>query len=168
MVDAPVPKVTIFVSSPGDVAPERGRVQAVAAKLNQQYEGLVRFETVLWEEQFYKADRTFQAQILEPAGCDVVVSIFWTRIGTELPADFARMASGRPYASGTVYELLTALEASKAKGVPDVYVFRKGAHKVLGDRLVPFADRPGPKIGRHRQRGCFAGPANQSSTSERN
>ena len=88
-------RVVVFVSSPIDVAPERGRVQAVAAKLNREYEGLVRFETVLWEEHFYKADRSFQPQIPEAVACDVVVSIFWTRIGTELPADFAPHA-GRP------------------------------------------------------------------------
>jgi hypothetical protein len=35
------------------------------------------------------------------------------------------MPDGRPYPSGTAYELLTALDASKAGGVPDVYVFRK-------------------------------------------
>ncbi|HLH11874.1 MAG TPA: hypothetical protein VKV77_08350, partial [Methylovirgula sp.] len=101
--------VRIFVSSPSDVAPERGRVQAVAAKLNREYEGLVRFETVLWEEHFYKADRSFQPQIDrigQPDACDILVSIFWTRIGTELPSDFARMPNGEPYPSGTAYELL--------------------------------------------------------------
>jgi hypothetical protein len=55
--------VKIFVSLPVDVAPERWRVQAVATKLNRDYEDLVRFETVLWEEHFYKADRSFQPQI---------------------------------------------------------------------------------------------------------
>jgi hypothetical protein len=39
----------------------------------------------VWEEHFYKADRTFQAQISKAAACDIVVSIFWTRMGTELP-----------------------------------------------------------------------------------
>ena len=107
--------VKIFVSSPIDVAPERGRVQAIAATLNREYQGLVSFETVLWEEHFYKADRSFQPQIREAVACDVVVSIFWRRIGSELPADFPRMPSGQPYPSGTAYELLTALEASKAK-----------------------------------------------------
>src|SRR5947209_12484569 len=82
MPGAPARKVTIFVSSPIDVAPERGRVQAVAAKLTREYGGLVQFETVLWEEHFYKADRSFQPQIPEPAACDIVVSIFWTRIGS--------------------------------------------------------------------------------------
>jgi hypothetical protein len=38
MPDTRVRKVTIFVSSPNDVTPERGRVQAVTAKLNRQYE----------------------------------------------------------------------------------------------------------------------------------
>ncbi len=127
--------VKIFVSSPSDVAPERGRVQAVATKLNRDYEGLVRFDAVLWEEHFYKADRSFQPQIQKPEACDILVSIFWTRIGTELPGDFGHMPNGKPYPSGTAYELLTALEASKSKGLPDVYVFRKTA-----DAVLPTAD----------------------------
>jgi hypothetical protein len=127
--------VRVFVSSPIDVAAERGRVQAIAAKLNREYDGLVSFETVLWEEHFYKADKSFQPQITESVACDIVVSIFWTRIGTELPADFALMPNGRPYPSGTAYELLTALGASKSKGLPDVYVFRKTA-----DAAMPTAD----------------------------
>jgi hypothetical protein len=135
MPDTRVRKVTIFVSSPKDVAPERGRVQAVAAKVNREYEGLVRFETVLWEEHFYTADKSFQPQIPEAVASDIVVSIFWTRIGTELPAEFPRMENGKPYPSGTAYELLTALEASKAGSVPDVYVFRKTA-----DAILPMAD----------------------------
>ena len=45
------------------------------------------------------------------------------------------MPDGRPYLSGTAYELLTALEASKQKGAPDVYVFRKTA-----DAALPAAD----------------------------
>src|SRR5690242_19435142 len=88
--------VRVLVSSPSDVAAERGRAQSVAAKLNREYEGLVRFETVLWEEHFYTADRSFQPQIAESVACDVVVSIFWTLIGTELPPDFQRLPDGRP------------------------------------------------------------------------
>jgi tetratricopeptide (TPR) repeat protein len=135
-LDDAVRTIKIFVSSPVDVASERGRVQAVAAKLNRDYEGLVRFDTALWEEHFYKADRSFQPQIQQPEACDILVSVFWARVGTELPADFARMPNGKPYPSGTAYELLTALEASKKKGVPDVYVFRKTA-----DAALPTADR---------------------------
>ena len=128
-------EVRVFVSSPGDVLPERGRVDAVAAKLNREYEGLAQIKTVLWEESFYKANTTFQSQIPQAAACDIVLSIFWTTIDTELPAEFARMPDGRPYPSGTAYELLTALEASKTRGIPDVYVFRKTA-----DAALPTAD----------------------------
>jgi conflict system STAND superfamily ATPase len=131
MPDTRARKVTVFVSSPIDVAAERGRVQAVTTKLNREYEGLVRFETVMWEEHFYTADKSFQPQIPESSVSDIVVSIFWTRIGTEAPAGSPRMANGKPYPSGTAYELLTALEAAKAKGVPDVYVFRKTADAIL-------------------------------------
>jgi Novel STAND NTPase 1 len=123
----------VFVSSPTDVAAERGRVQAIAATFNREYQGLVSFETVLWEEHFYKADRSFQPQIAESVACDIVVSIFWTRIGTELPADFARMPDGRPYPSGTAYELLTALDASKRRDVPDGEVkLTHAAYDALG------------------------------------
>ena len=123
--------IGVFISSPGDVAPERGRAQAVTAKLNRQFEGLVRFESVLWEERFYKADQTFQSQIPDSITCDIVLSIFWTRVGTELPASFPLMPNGRPYPSGTAYELLSAIESSKRSGTPDVYVFRKTADAAL-------------------------------------
>ena len=142
MPDTLVRKVTIFVSSPNHAAPERGRMQAVTAKLNREYEGLIQFETALWEEHFYTADKSFQPQIPEAIASDIVVSIFWTRIGTELPADFPRMSNGKSYPSGTAYELLTAVDASKAKGEPDVYVFRKTA-----DATLPMVDRGAPPTG---------------------
>src|SRR5258708_32563505 len=85
MAAAPVRNVRIFVSSPADVAPERGRVQAAAAKLTREFAGLVEFETVLWAEHFYTADRSFQPQIPEAIACDVVVCIFCTRLRTGLP-----------------------------------------------------------------------------------
>ena len=139
--------VRVFVSSPVDVAPERGRVQAVATKLNRDYEDLVRFETVLWEEHFYKADRSFQPQIPEAVTCDVLVSIFWTRVGTELPSDFARMPDGKPYPSGTAYELLTALEASRRKAF----------------RTFTYSARPRTRSCRQRTR-AGAGRRKSSST----
>src|SRR5262245_60946306 len=81
------------------------------------------------------AEKSFQPQIPDAVASDVVLSIFWMRIGTELPTGFPRMANGKPYPSGTAYELVTALDVSKAKGVPDVYVFRKTA-----DATLPLAD----------------------------
>src|SRR5207248_9783352 len=58
------------------------------------------------------------------ADCDIVIAVFRHRIGTELPATFDRLLDGRPYPSGTAYEVLTAIEAYLIRGRPDVYVFR--------------------------------------------
>ena len=39
-------------------------------------------------------------------------------------ATFARLPDGSPYPSGTAYEVLSAIEACRREGHPDVYVFR--------------------------------------------
>jgi hypothetical protein len=123
--------IRLFVSSPGDVEIERQRVQWIAERLSGEFSAVLRFETFLWEGSVYNAhEGGFSAQIDErakPSECDIVLSIFWGRLGTELHSDFPnRMPDGSPYPSGTAYELLTALEARKQSGKkPDVYVFRK-------------------------------------------
>jgi tetratricopeptide (TPR) repeat protein len=123
--------VRLFVSSPGDVAAERQRVQWIADKLSGEFAQLVRFDTILWESSVYNAhEGGFQAQIekrAKPADCDIVLAIFWSRLGTALPDDFPeRMPDGQPYPSGSAYEVLSALEARREnKKRPDVFVFRK-------------------------------------------
>src|SRR6478672_152929 len=117
--------VRVFVSSPSDVDLERQRVDRVAERLNQLFAERVHIKTVRWEHKVFAAHAGFQAQISPAAECDLVIAIFWTRLGTPLPEDFARMESGDRYPSGTAYEVLTALEARKKGDRPDVYVFRK-------------------------------------------
>ncbi len=115
----------LFVSSPGDVAGERRRIDLVVDRLNAEFAGRVRIETVRWELSYYSAHETFQRQIPEAAECDVVVAVFRGRLGTPLPAAFPPLPSGEPYPSGTAYEILSAMEVRRAgKRVPDVYVFR--------------------------------------------
>jgi len=123
--------IRLFVSSPGDVAPERQRVQWVADRLNGEFAHNLHIETILWETAIFNAhDGGFQPQIekrARPADCDIVLTIFWSRLGTELPESFPeRQPDGKPYPSGTAYEVLSALEARRAnQHHPDVYVFRK-------------------------------------------
>src|SRR5262245_27397044 len=117
-------EVRVFVSSPGDAQFERMRLERVTERLNGEFQGIVHILPIRWETEFYKAHQTFQAQIPEAAQCDIVIAIFRSRLGSVLPADFRRMANGEPYPSGTAYEVLTAIDASKAHGLPDVYVFR--------------------------------------------
>ncbi len=115
----------LFVSSPGDVAGERHRIDLVVERLNAEFAGRVRIETVRWERSYYSAHDTFQRQIPEAGQCDVVVAVFRGRLGTPLPPEFPPLPSGEPYPSGTAYEILSAIEVRRAgKRVPDVYVFR--------------------------------------------
>jgi len=114
----------IFVSSPGDVAHERRRVDRIVERLNGEFAGIARLEAIRWETAFYQAHATFQAQIPASTECDLVVAIFRARLGTELPPDFERQPDGTPYPSGTAYEVLTAIRARRENPFPDVFVFR--------------------------------------------
>jgi eukaryotic-like serine/threonine-protein kinase len=143
--------IRLFVSSPGDVLPERDRVDRVVRRLNAGLQKSVRIETVRWEHQYYRADSTFQTQITDAGKCDIVVTIFWQRLGTPLPPDFERMPNGEPYPSGTVFEVMKAIEAraKSEKGLPDVLVYRK-----LADAATPLVDRERYRLA-HEQRQAF-------------
>jgi hypothetical protein len=113
---------------------ERQRAERVAERLNGLYGDALNIEVVRWEHSYYRADATFQQQIVNPGECDLVVSIFWSRLGAELPPEFDRMPDGRPYPSGSAYEVAQALEArrqhaedGKDPALPDVLVYRKTA-----------------------------------------
>jgi energy-coupling factor transporter ATP-binding protein EcfA2 len=146
-----VPTIRLFVSSPGDVMPERDRVDRVVRRLNAGLANAVTIEAVRWEHQYYTADSTFQTQIADSGTCDIVVSIFWQRLGTPLPDGFERMPNGQPYPSGTVYEVMKAIEAHQksAQGLPDVLVYRK-----LADAVTPVTDRERYRLA-HEQRLAF-------------
>ena len=111
----PLPEkvLRLFVSSPGDVPDERRRVDLVVERLNTEFEGRVRIESIRWETAYYSAHDSFQGQIPEAADCDVVIAVFRARLGTKLPAGFPAMPSGEPYPSGTAYEVLSAIDARK-------------------------------------------------------
>ncbi len=118
--------VRVFIASPDDVEHERQCVELVVEGLDREFGEIARFVSIRWEQGFYKAHRTFQTQIPEPADCDVVIVIFGGKLGSEMPAEFAhRLPDGSPYPSGTAYELLSSLDAADATERPDVYVFRK-------------------------------------------
>jgi len=114
----------LFVSSPGDVAAERARAEAVVEKLNAEVRDRARFDPEFWEDHFYSAHETFQRQIPEAAGFDLVVAIFRARLGSALPDDFKRQPDGEAYPSGTAYEVLSAIAKRRETQTPDIYVFR--------------------------------------------
>ena len=132
----------IFVSSPSDVAAERGRVKLVADRFNAQLEGIVRIDVLRWEDAFYTAAHSFQeaidGAIGNMAATDMVLCIVWKRAGLKLNPAIWRRPDGSAYESGTVLEFETAVDVSrKQNGVPDVFLFRKSAPVVYdADRVA--------------------------------
>jgi hypothetical protein len=123
--------IRIFISSPSDVEFERARVDRVCQRLNGELGDIARLEPIRWETRFYSAHESFQPQIPQSVDCDLVIGIFWSRLGTPLPPTFPPMPDGEAYPSGTAYELLTATQARRDGDKPDVFVFRKTAPPVF-------------------------------------
>lgn len=102
---AQVSLVTIFLASPGDVAEERAVVEAVVDELNLTFGPATnsRFRLVRWEtDTAPSVSSDAQASINKQVGddYDILVGIFWGRVGTPTPR--AR--------SGTIEEIERALE----------------------------------------------------------
>ncbi len=124
----------VFLASPGDVADERGLALTVLEQL--QYDPLLRgrvtVETVAWDKPGagtpLLATMTPQEAIAqglpEPSECDIVIVIFWSRMGTPLPSEWKKADGGR-YLSGTEWEYLNALEAAEQHGKPAILVYRR-------------------------------------------
>jgi WD40 repeat protein len=134
----------VFVSSPGDVEVERRLAQGVLKRLAERYSRLVKLEPIFWEHEPLVATQSFQEGIPSPAESDIVVCILWARIGTRLPPSIHR-PDGSPYASGTEFEFETAAAAHRARGQPDLLVYRKTAlpefHGEAPEKLHEFADQ---------------------------
>jgi WD40 repeat protein len=131
-----LPKITIFVSSPGDVEHERRITQRILDQLANEFSAVARIEPFFYEHEPLLAHDTPQAQInavIRPSETDIVVCILWSRLGSRLPRQFTR-PDGSPYNSGTEYEVEDALEARKQRQAehgelprPDLLVYRKTA-----------------------------------------
>jgi hypothetical protein len=126
-------EIRVFVASPDDVMFERERVERVVIQLNSDYAAMARFRAIRWEQTFYKAHKTFQAQIPEAVECDIVLVIFGNKLGSPLPKEFEnRLPDGTSYPSGTAYELLSSVAGAEQNNKPDVFVFRKTTEPQFG------------------------------------
>jgi hypothetical protein len=121
----------IFISSPGDVLPERRRAQLVIEKLAKTYARFFTIKPILWELEPMLASGHFQDQITPPSESDIVVFIVWSRLGTPLPLKTEtreyRGIDGRVPVTGTEWEFEDALAAQKRRGAPDLLAYRKQA-----------------------------------------
>lgn len=103
-------------------------------RLNAERGDKPKFELIRWEDDYYTADSTFQEQIVKSSDCDIVICIFWKRLGSPLPDQFRRPDGTNP--TGTEYEFEMAIEAASASEVrmPSLLVYRKTAEVFFSER----------------------------------
>lgn len=126
--------VRIFLASPGDVADERALVRRVIDQLGYDpyLRGRIAIELVAWDRPgadtpllaTMTPQEAISKQLPKPSECDVVVVIFWSRMGTRLPPEYVK-PDGSGYLSGSEWEYLDARAASEASGSPKVLVYRR-------------------------------------------
>jgi WD40 repeat protein len=124
-----IPRLRIFLSSPGDVAAAREIAAQTIEKLAQDYaRHFSSIEPYLWEHEAMLASGHFQDSIELPSAFDIVVLILWSRLGTLLPVKTAvreyRGIDGRAPVTGTEWEFEEALERVRREGTPDLMVYR--------------------------------------------
>ena len=134
-------RLKIFVSSPGDVIPERQVARKVIGALNEEMMGKVFLVPILWEQEPLLASGTFQTQIDPPEEVDILLGILWSRIGSPLPKNLLR-DDGTRYESGTAFELESALTRYHDRKKPDVLLYRKlGAPSVSLENKKELMER---------------------------
>ncbi|MBO8086054.1 MAG: hypothetical protein J7D61_08435 [Marichromatium sp.] len=118
---AATPRLRVFVSSPSDLEHERALVRDLILALAREYRPYFDLSAVLWEEEALTAAQSFQAGLVRPAECEIVLVMLWTRLGTPLAEE--------PYGgmTGTEWEFVDAVDASARAGSPEVLVYRKQA-----------------------------------------
>ncbi|MDA5093723.1 response regulator [Aliiroseovarius sp. KMU-50] len=117
-------QIKVFISSPGDVIPERQIAKMVLGRLNEEYSGRALLVPILWEEEPLLVTQTFQAQIHPPHETDIYLGVLWSRIGSPLP-DTIRREDGSLYESGTAFEFEDALEGHRSTGKPEMLLYLK-------------------------------------------
>lgn len=118
----------VFLSSPGDVALERDAVQKVVKEINDSGEFRRQYflEVYRWDDEQRPVpmfvtvgpQQSVNEYLIRPSLCDLVVVIFWSRLGTPTTID------GKNYLSGTHYEYSDAFEGNRKTGKPDIWVYR--------------------------------------------
>lgn len=123
------PEFEIFLSSPGDVPQERDDAQAVVDEINASGEFSDMFTTIKlhrWDDSKVALpmpannipQKSVDIYMTRPSACDLVVVIFWSRMGSPLVMD------EREYLSGTHYEYSEALGGYEQHGKPLVWLYR--------------------------------------------
>jgi hypothetical protein len=155
--------IRVFLASPGDVADERALALKVLEALPYEpfLRGKVTIQVVAWDKPGagtpMLATMTPQEAIAKglpkPSECDIVVAVFWSRMGTPLPQDWVKPQALRylagtkfepldaRYLSGTEWEYFDALQAAESTGRPKVLVYRRTEKQPLDQADPEFDDK---------------------------
>src|SRR5262245_53701417 len=131
-------KIRVFLSSPGDVRLEREIAKQVIQQFNIIYQSSQNWqlEIIAWDDPDSRTvmpvtmtpQEAIDKGLPKPSECDIVIVIFWGRIGTPLDISKHGTKDGEePYWSGTEWEYLDAIRGVKNSktGLPLVYVYRR-------------------------------------------
>lgn len=130
-------KLRVFLASPGDVADERDLALKVLDQLSKhgEWRGRVKVEPVAWDEPGVgvpmlvnmNPQEAILRKLPKPSECDIVIVIFWSRMGTPLQQnpDWVKPEDDSPYLSGTEWEYLDALRVAQQTGKPEILVYRR-------------------------------------------
>ena len=122
----------VFISSPGDVRPERRIAERVVQRLDQEFALHLDLRAVMWEREPLLASHHFQDLITPPHETEIVVVILWSWLGTTLPGDrFTGPLSGCEV-SGTEWEFEDALKSYREHSSPQILMYRKTAMPTVG------------------------------------
>jgi len=121
-----VPYIQVFLSSPGDVQEERQIALEIIEKLPDRpsFRGKVAFRVIAWEkpgagtgmDAKLTPQEAINRGLPKPSDCDIVVVIFWSRMGTTF-----KDTDGTSYLSGTHWELMDALKSDHTETI----IFRR-------------------------------------------
>lgn len=121
----------VFISSPGDVFQEREIARDIIANFTRDHPLLqteVHLKPIMWDESVYLSavespQITVNRSLARPSRCDIVVVIFWSRMGSPLPIESFQKPDKSPYLSGTEWEYEDAFWAAKKWGLPELLVY---------------------------------------------
>ena len=144
-------KLRIFLSSPGDVVEERQQALQVIDDLDYQsaFGEQISLEAIAWDKPGSNAPLLATATPQEainqglplPSACDIVIIIFWSRMGTPLPDDYQK-PDGSRYRSGTEWEYEDALRgAAENNGQPSVIIYRRDEDILLNPSETNFLEK---------------------------
>lgn len=123
---AQVPILRVFISSPGDVVSERKLALEVIERFPDRpaFREKVAFRVIAWDKigadtpmiGTLTPQEAINQGLPKPSECDIVIVIFWSRIGTPFFD-----TDGKEYLSGTHWELLDGINADK----PQTIIYRR-------------------------------------------